>query len=439
MAEQEIIQDLAPQAPFGALAGRAFRMLLDNPLLLVPPMFAGLAHLSLYAVFAWVFITSLAEKMNELQYTAWDMSLLKLNAVLLRLAWPYLLGLLAALWVGRVLIGTFHNAGWSAMFAAAARTGRASLLDYGYGVFMYAPRFLGAVAVKLAAHAIPLLFVVIMLLLLRKAGHVPTGSLLVVALPFAALVMAIEAALGLAFMFWRQSLALESAGSAESLARSFAFVRTRPGDVVVLVGMWFAYVAAVSLFFMLLGAVLMQAVSSETPQAMGLRAVLYLNTTLLSWLFHFVGMVFFVLLGFVLYHDRMGAPFEQDADTEPESISLSQALGEESVPASEPESLPEDPASRAAADPDIPESDASEPDVVSEDSPAQGEPPAPDTAPAPTPGEPPAPDTVPAPVPDAPSDHASPGEQADSAAGAPDGDRDAHDDSAQSDPGARDS
>jgi hypothetical protein len=356
-ADKDMTLDLAPRATWGAMMSRAFHTLINNPGLLVPPMFVGLAHLSLYAVFGYVFLTSLAAKMAELRYTAWDMNAVRLAAALMRVSWPYLLCVLGIVLLGRLLIGTFHNAGWSAMFARAARTGNTGLADYGYGVFMFSPRFLGAVFVKLAIHLIPVLFVLIMLALLRGAGNVLWGDVIKVALPFAPVLIGLELLIGLALSFWRQSLALEDAGAVESLARSYAFVRARMGDVFALIGLWMAYNMAVSMVFSAVGATLMQAVPQDAdPRAVGLRLVLYLNTAFLSWLFQFAGMVYFVLLGFVLYYERAVAPLEeqppeQDGAPEPEqadeSVPLSEAVG--LAPA--PETLQEQPDDTEAAGP----------------------------------------------------------------------------------------
>jgi hypothetical protein len=331
--DQDISLDLKPLMPWGAMLGRAFSTLVNSPSLLVPPMFVGLAHLSLYAVFGYVFITSLAAKMAELHYMAWDMNVVRLTATLMRVSWTYMLSVLGVVMLGRLFIGTFHNSGWSAMFAQAARTGRAALVDYGYGVFMFSPRFLGAVFVKLCIHLIPALFVLIMLVLLRTAGNVLWGDVLKVALPFLPVVLVLELFIGLALMFWRQSLALEGAGAVESLARSFVFVRTRLGDVLTLLGLWLAYNMVVSMAFAMLGAVLMQAVPSDIgPESVTLRLVLYINTAFMSWLFQFIGMVFFVLLGFVLYYERAVAPFEEPAlETGQDAVPLSQVAGPAAV------------------------------------------------------------------------------------------------------------
>lgn len=285
---------------FGELAGAALRVFGANPGLLAPPALFSCVTLLLYSLILGRFHSVVMGRINALggqpdfiQFAAETaLMLLSRRAVLLILV----------LIVVRVVMGAAHQAGWSAMFAAAAKNGAASMADYFGGVRSDAGRFAGAVVMKLCVHGIPAL----LLVLIGPATHILSADKVVIALPFFLL---IEGFISFVFLMWRPSCAVDELGAGAALSEGSAFAFGCFADTAALYLLWTAFnlvplavlLAGAKVFFLnpLIAGFKIEAVAAGLPWLLCCAA--------LSWMIFTLGAAFFSLLSFLLYSDRVEA------------------------------------------------------------------------------------------------------------------------------------
>lgn len=312
MATADNISGAPHRAGWSKILGDTWNLYVSNPSLLAPPVLAGFVNLCLYSIFGYIFYSSL----KSLAVSIYALDSVR---VLPQLLSRYMIVMIVILVLARTFINVFHQAGWSAMFSAAAREEITRMDDYFDGIVVWSPRFFAGFALKLCIHAIPALFfavVAMAILVLNKKF----GSAVVLWLVSVPITLFLEAIIFLALNVWKPVLMLENMNVVESFSRSGVFFRRRLGDLLLVWLLRGLYAGVVCAVFLGGGFLLVKSLAGDAAH-LALRISLIANAALLAWLFLAVGAGFFSLLLFVLYRERVLAEdlFEPPFETLPQS------------------------------------------------------------------------------------------------------------------------
>ncbi len=230
----------------------AWNIVSDNLVLIVPAFLVAVLNIIVYGGLIGLFFLLCVKDISGLNINLSDPTTFPIDRI-----GAYIMQFLTYI-IGFVIIGSVysfavkivHGAGWSNMFACAARNGKTDFGDYMAGIGNFTGRMFGMQMVRTSIMLLPVLLVLVAAVAFAAVGGENSDAPSLVIIIFGGLALfPVIGIISFMLWMWRPAMFVRDMPLMDSMFECIRFTRLRLANLIIFLLLWIAATVAVSTIF----------------------------------------------------------------------------------------------------------------------------------------------------------------------------------------------